>query len=306
MKVTRFAWLLVVAAIVTIALKTAAWLLTGSVGLLSDALESLVNLAAAAFALVMLSIAARPPDELHAYGHGKAEYFASGAEGALIVGSAALIIWSALPRLLSPQPLEQVGLGALIATVAGVFNIFLARVLLRAAHTHNSTVLHASSQHLVADAWTSAAVIAGVVAVQLTGWQRLDPILAIVVAANIVRTGVLLVRDAALGLMDTAIPQSEQHALMQVLDSYGRRGVSYHALRTRRAGVRRFASVHVLVPGAWSVQEGHDLLEVLEDAMRGAVPGINIITHLEPRDDPAALYDIDIDRDSGSHRTARP
>ncbi len=296
MKLVRFAWLLIAAALFTIALKAAAWYVTGSVGLLSDALESIVNLASAFLALAMLTIAARPPDELHAYGHGKAEYFSSGVEGALIVLSAGGIVWAAISRLIDPRPLEMVGTGVLVAFVATCVNLVVARVLLTAGRENRSATLEAGAQHLMTDFWTSVAVVGGVIVVSLTGWQRLDPLLALLVAANIVRTGLKLLRASTLGLMDTAIPAAERDAITKVLDSYAARDVQYHALRTRQAGARKFASVHVLVPGDWSVQRGHELLEEIEAGIAAAVQGLNIFTHLEPRDDPAAFRDIGLDR----------
>ena len=296
MKLVRFAWLLILAALFTIALKALAWYVTGSVGLLSDALESIVNLASAFLALAMLTIAARPPDELHAYGHGKAEYFSSGFEGALIVLSAGGIVWAAISRLINPRPLQEVNTGLAVAFAATCVNLVVARVLLKAGRENRSATLEAGAQHLMTDFWTSVAVLAGVVVVSLSGWQRLDPIIALLVAANILRTGFQLMRASTLGLMDTAISAAERDAIIRVLASYASRDVQYHALRTRQAGTRRFASVHVLVPGDWSVQRGHELLEEIEEAIAAAVPGLSIFTHLEPRDDPAAFRDIGLDR----------
>jgi cation diffusion facilitator family transporter len=296
---TRFAWLSIATALLTIVLKATAYVLTDSVGLLSDALESLVNLVAALMALAMLTLAARPPDDLHAYGHTKAEYFASGMEGALIVLAAGSIAWTAVPRLIAPQPLEQVGIGIALSVVASAVNWGVARILLHAGRTAQSITLEADAQHLLTDVWTSVAVIAGIGAVAVTGWERLDPLIALVVATNIVRTGGQLLRRSALGLMDAAISRPEQEALIWVLNQYTDQGIHYHALRTRQAGARKFVSVHVLVPGAWTVQQGHHLLEQLEAAMRAAVPGVHVFTHLEPRDDPAAWQDIALDRQEG-------
>jgi cation diffusion facilitator family transporter len=292
----RFAWLLVAAAIITIALKAAAFIVTGSVGLLSDALESIVNLAAAFLALTMLSIAARPPDESHEYGHGKAEYFSSGAEGALIVISAAGIAWAAIPRLVTPHPLQRIDVGLAAAMVASLINLGVARVLLAAARTHRSATLEASARHLMTDFWTSVAVLAGVILVSATGWQRIDPLLALLVAGNIVRTGFQLLRESTLGLMDAALPSADRDAIVRVLDGFASRNVQYHALRTRMAGARKFVAVHILVPGEWTVQQGHELLEELEAAILSVVPGVNTMTHLEPREDPAAFEDIRLDR----------
>jgi len=292
----RFAWLSIAAAIATIALKAFAYLLTGSVGLLSDALESLVNLAGALMALAMLSLAARPADDNHAYGHGKAEYFSSGVEGGLILIAAISIGIAAVDRLLHPRPLEQVGLGLGVSVVASLVNLGVSLVLGRAARQYDSITLQANAHHLMTDVWTSAGVLVGVGAVVLTGWLWLDPLVALAVAANIVWTGVRIVHASVLGLMDTALPAAEQAAITAVLDRYVGDEVQYHALRTRQAGPRRFVSVHVLVPGAWTVERGHDLLERIEAELRGALPLVSVLTHLEPLEDPAAHDDLDLDR----------
>ena len=293
----RFAWLSIAAAVATIALKAFAYLLTGSVGLLSDALESFVNLAGALMALAMLSLAARPPDANHAYGHGKAEYFSSGVEGGLILIAAVSIAVAAVDRLLHPRPLEQLGLGLTISVVASLVNFGVSVVLMRAAKQYDSITLRANAHHLMTDVWTSAGVLVGVGAVALTGWLWLDPLVALAVAANIVWTGVRIVHASILGLMDTALPAAELAAITAVLDRYAGDEVRYHALRTRQAGPRRFVSVHVLVPGAWSVMRGHDLLERIEADIREALPLVSVLTHLEPLEDPAAHNDLDLDRD---------
>jgi cation diffusion facilitator family transporter len=293
---TRYAWLSIAAAVITIGLKVAAYWLTGSVGLLSDALESLVNLIAAIMALAMLTIAARPPDEEHAYGHSKAEYFSSGVEGALIVLAAVSIGWAAWPRLLQPQPIEQPGLGLAISVAASALNFAVARILLAAGRRYHSITLEADARHLVTDVWTSAGVLVGIVAVVLTGWERLDPIIALLVAANIIWTGVQLVRRSALGLLDTALPAEEQAAVRQVLDRYAQPEVQFHALRTRQAGARQFVSLHVLVPGQWTVQRGHALLEQIERDIRAALPNVTVFTHLESLDDPTSWQDTALDR----------
>lgn len=292
----RFAWLSIAAALATLGLKTGAYVLTGSVGLLSDALESMVNLAGALMALAMLTVAARPEDDNHAFGHSKAEYFSSGVEGTLILAAAAGIAFAAVERLLSPRPLEQIGAGLLVSLAASLINLGVALVLRRAARRHGSITLDAGSQHLLTDVWTSAGVMAGLGAVALTGWQRLDPLLALGVAANIVWTGVRIVRESVHGLMDRALPADEQEKIRQVLESHRPAGASYHALRTRRSGVRRFVSLHVLVPGGWTVQQGHDLLDQIEADVRGALPNTHVFTHLEPLDDPASFADIRLDR----------
>jgi len=293
---TRFAWLSIAAAVVTIGLKTAAYMITGSVGLLSDALESVVNLVAAIMALAMLTIAARPPDEEHAYGHEKAEYFSSGAEGALILVAAISIIATSVPRLISPQPIEQVGVGLAISVGASLVNLAVALVLRRAGRQHRSITLEADSAHLMTDVWTSAGVLVAVGLVAVTGWERLDPLIALVVAANIIWSGVSLMRRSVLGLMDTALPAAPLVTIRQVQERYGGQGITFHALRTRQSGARAFASMHVLVPGDWTVQRGHELLERIEAEIRAAVPNITVFTHLEPLGDPIAWQDTQLDR----------
>jgi len=293
----RYAWLSIAAAIATIALKAAAYLLTGSVGLLSDALESLVNLAGALMALAMLSLAARPPDANHAYGHGKAEYFSSGVEGGLILIAAISIGVAAVDRLLHPRPLEQVGLGLAVSVVASVINLGVSLVLTRAARQYDSITLKANAHHLMTDVWTSAGVLVGVGAVVVTGWLWLDPLVALAVAANIVWTGIRIVHDSVQGLMDVALPRHEQETIEAVLGRYVTDEVQYHALRTRQAGPRRFVSVHVLVPGAWSVAQGHELVERIEADLRAALPMMSVLTHVEPLEDPAAHDDLELDRD---------
>jgi cation diffusion facilitator family transporter len=295
---TRFAWLSIAAALATMALKSVAYWVTGSVGLLSDALESLVNLAGALMALAMLTVAARPPDEDHPHGHGKAEYFSAGAEGALIVVAALAIAVAAVDRLLHPRPIEQVGIGLAVSVAASLVNLGVALVLLRAARAHRSATLQASGHHLLTDVWTSAGVLVGVGAVAATGWLVLDPLVALAVAANIVFTGSRIVRDSVAGLMDAALPASELAVLRGLLDRYvAADGIEYHALRTRQSGARRFVSLHVLVPPEWSVQQGHDLLERIEGDIRRALPPATVDTHLEPLGDPAAMGDEDLHRD---------
>ncbi len=298
----RFAWLSVAAAVATIALKTGAYLLTGSVGLLSDALESLVNLAAAVITLILLSVSVRPPSEEHAYGYGKAEYFASGAEGALILIAASGIGWAAVARLLDPRPIEQVGLGLAISVIASAINFAVARVLLRAGRRHRSVALEADAHHLMTDVWTSAGVLVGVGAVAITGWRRLDPIVALLVALNIVWTGVQILRRSALGLLDRALAPDDLAALRAVLDGHAGPEVQFHALRTRQAGPRRFVSLHVLVPGAWTVARGHALVDAIEGEILAALPGATVETHLEALEDPAAWEDIGLDRPGPSQR----
>jgi cation diffusion facilitator family transporter len=295
----RFAWLAIAAAVATIALKTAAWWLTGSVGLLSDALESFVNLAAAVVTLAMLTVAARPPDEAYAYGYSKAEYFASGLEGTLILVAAVLIGIAAVQRLLAPQPLESVGVGLAISVVASAVNLGAARVLARAGRHHRSIALEAGAKHLMTDVWTSAGVVVGVALVALTGWLWLDPVIALAVAAHIVWAGVGIVRRSVVGLLDHALPETERRAIEAVLDGFRTQGIEFHALRTRAAAGRSFVSMHVLVPGAWSVQRGHDVVEEIEARVQKAVPTASVFTHIEPLEDPASYRDERLDREPG-------
>jgi cation diffusion facilitator family transporter len=302
---TRYAWLSVGAAVATIALKTVAYVLTGSVGLLSDAVESLVNLVGALMALSMLTVASRPADEDHTYGHSKAEYFSSGVEGTLILVAALSIAVAAVRRLLAPQPLEQVGIGLAVSVGASAINLAVAIVLLRAGRRHHSITLESNAQHLFTDVWTSAGVIVGVVAVVGTGWLPLDPVVALLVAANIVWTGTRIVRRSVLGLMDTALPASELAAVKAALDSHLDDGIEYHALRTRQSGARRFVSLHVLVPGSWTVHRGHALLEDLEARIRAVVPNVTVFTHLESLDDPASWDDQHLDRVEPAPEAAR-
>ncbi len=292
----RYAWLSIGAALATMAMKGVAYLLTGSIGLMSDAIESLVNVIGAVMALSMLTVAARPPDDEHLYGHGKAEYFSSFLEGSLIFAAAVGIGIAAVERLLQPRPLEQIGLGLAVLVAASLVNLVAALVILRAGRKHHSITLEANAKHLLTDVWTSAGVFAGVGAVALTGWQMLDPIIALAVAANIVYTGVSIVRESVSGLMDTALPETEVRSVQAVLDRHETGGVAFHALRTRQSGARRFVSVHVLVPGRWTVQRGHRLLEAIEGEIRDALPNVTVFTHLESLDDPASYDDVTLDR----------
>ena len=296
MPVSAYLKLSIAVALATIALKTAAWWLTGSVALLSDALESLVNLAGATFALLMVVIAQRPADEGHPYGHHKAEYFSSGFEGALIMLAAASILYASVGRLLAPQAIHRVELGVGISIVASAINLVVARILFRAGRRHQSITLEADAHHLMSDVWTSVGVIIGVGAAALTGWHRLDPIIAIAVALNIVRTGVSILRRSLMGLLDTAIPEDLLCKISDIFSHHAAAGVRFHALRTRQAGAWRFIDFHVLVPGHWSVQRGHDLLEQIEEEVRGAVPNSSVFTHLEPIEDPASFADVSLER----------
>jgi cation diffusion facilitator family transporter len=295
---TRFAWLSIAAALATITLKSTAYILTGSVGLLSDAIESLVNLAGAVMALFMLSIAARPADESHVFGHSKAEYFASLVEGVLILTAAAGIITTAANRLLHPQPLQDLGIGLVVSAFASLINFLVSRVLMEQGRKRNSIALEADAHHLMTDVWTSVGVIGGVAIAGITGWNRLDPILAIVVGFNIIWTSFQLLRRSVMGLMDAALSREEQDLIEQVLTTYRERGVNFHALMTRQAAARRFISVHVLVPGEWTVHDAHHIAEDFEADIRSTLGGVvTVFTHLEPAEDELSMEDISLDRE---------
>lgn len=292
-RVTLYAWLSIGAALVTIGLKTAAYLATNSVGLLSDALESGVNLVAAVVTLLALRIALRPPDREHEFGHDKAEYFASGVEGAMIFVAALVIVVSAVWRLWVPADLESLGLGMVVSAVASVVNLVVARVLLRAARRHHSIALEADGDHLMTDVWTSAGVIAAVAIVAVTGWSILDPLIAIAVALNILRIGARLLHRSGMGLLDTTIAADERRVVVEILDRHAaREGTKWRALRTRQAGARRFVDVHVLVPGSWSVQRGHELCDRIEAELEATRIKTNTFTHLEPMQEPSGERDL--------------
>jgi len=293
---TRYAWLSIAAALATILLKGVAWKLTGSVGLLSDAIESFVNLAGAIMALWMLTLAAQPADDDHAHGHGKAEYFSSAFEGFLILLAAVSIAYTAVDRLMNPRPLEAVGVGLLVSVAASVINFATARVLLGVGRKHNSITLEADAHHLMTDVWTSVGVIAGVGLVWLTGALWLDPVIALLVAANIVWTGWQLMQRSAAGLMDVSLPAERLDEIEALLAGYRLQGLDFHALRTRQAGSRAFVTLHVLVPGHWTVQEGHDWAERIEADIRRALPHCHVTTHLEPLEDPLSMVDQGLDR----------
>ncbi len=295
-RVTRYAVVAVVAAVLTIGLKVVAWRLTGSVAILSDALESFVNLATSLIALIVLVIAARPADEEHAYGHTKVEYFASGFEGAMILIAAISIGYAAVARLLNPVEIVAVPEGIAFTIAAALVNLAAAQLLFRAEAQTDSIALGAGARHLMVDVWTSVAVVVGVILTSATGVARLDPIIAIAVAANIVRTGFELIRRSMLGLIDTALPEEVRERIVRILEENRPAGTQYHAIRTRQAGSWRFISFHMLVPGEWSVQTGHDLLERLEEKVREGVPNCTVFTHLEPIEDPISWEDTELHR----------
>jgi cation diffusion facilitator family transporter len=295
-KLTRFAWLSIAAALVTIAMKSFAYLLTGSVGLLSDAVESVVNLVGAIMALGMLTIAALPPDDNHSYGHSKAEYFSSVVEGILILVAAGTIGYAAIERLIHPRPLEQLGFGLIVSVLASLVNFVVSRILLRAGKKHNSITLEADAQHLMTDVWTSVGVLGGLTVVALTKWLPLDSIMGLIVAVNIVWTGYKLISRSVSGLMDVALPESEQKAIDDVLAKYRQKGVEFHAVRTRQAAARRFVSIHVLVPGAWTVHDAHHVAENIEHDIHTALGEAVVATHIEPVEDEISMDDIPLDR----------
>jgi cation diffusion facilitator family transporter len=287
----RYAWLSVATALATMALKGFAAWLTGSLGLLSDALESLVNLGAALIALYTLRVATREPDEKHPFGYSKAEYFSAAVEGALILLAALAIVVTALPRLANPQPILRFDVGIFISLVAAALNLGTALVLLRAGKRHDSIALEADAHHLLTDVWTSIGVVAGVGATVLSGWLALDPLIAIAVAVNIVWTGAKVLRRSVLGLMDRALPEPDLERIRGILEPYRARGLDYHALRTRRAGRLRLVEMHLLVPGEMSVREGHGIADEIEENIRAALPGSAVLTHLEPIEDAASYED---------------
>lgn len=294
----KFIYLSIAAAVATISIKLTAYFLTNSVGLLSDAMESCVNLAAAFVALVMLNLAEKPPDERHEFGHNKAEYFSSAIEGGLIVLAAGSIIWSAVPRIVHPQPLEKLGIGLIIALSASLINLAVSIILIRNGRKNNSITLEADGKHLRTDVVTSAGVLLGIALVKLTGWMMLDGIVAVGVALNIVWTGYQLMRKSAMGLLDTALPQNEIQRITGILEGYGQREVKFHSLRTRQSGQRKFISVHLEMPWKWDLRQGHNLAEKVEKDIRMLFPDspTTVFTHLEPAGDPESMLDTGIDR----------
>ncbi|AFY92984.1 cation diffusion facilitator family transporter [Chamaesiphon minutus] len=291
-----YTFLSIGAALMTIALKTGAYFLTGSVGLLSDALESGINLVAALAAFWALSFAATPADEDHPFGHNKAEYFSSGLESILIFIAAIGIAVVAVGRLSSPQPLEQLGVGLFLTLVATAINGGVAWILLRAGRRLRSITLRADAHHLFTDVWTSGGVILGIFLVKLTGWLILDPIIALCVAVSILVSGVKMLQETGAGLLDTSLPVKERSRITHIFSRHEPQGIRFHALRTRVSGSRRFVTFHVLVPGNWTVQQGHDLCEDVEAAIVEALPGTNVVSHMEPLEDPKSWTDLELDR----------
>jgi cation diffusion facilitator family transporter len=293
----RYAWPSIIVAVVTLGMKLLGWWLTGSVGLLSDALETVVNLVAAFIALVSLNVSAKPADDDHAYGHTKVEYFASGMEGAMVLVAAGGIAWNAILHLLHPHPLEKINVGLWLVGAATVLNFVVARILFSAGRRERSVALEADAHHLMTDVWTTITVIVAVFLVSVTGWNWLDPLTGVLLAFHIMAIGVKLVRQALLGLMDTGFPEEDMKIVRDVLAEHSNEGVQYHALRTRQAGARRFMSVHLLVPGKWTVAEGHEVAERVEADLRAKLPRLHVTTHLEPLEDPVSWEDEGLERE---------
>ena len=287
----RFMWLSLAASVTTVVLKYVAYLLTDSVGLLSDAIESIVNVVAAIIALLALRAAAKPADDTHHFGRGKAEYLSSGIEGFMIFAAATAILVTAIPRLWERPPLEDLGVGLLVTSVATVINLAVGFLLLQTGRKHRSATLRADGHHLLTDVWTSIGVIVGVLLVMLTGWEILDPLIAIGVAINIMVVGFRLIREALRGLLDVSLPKEITDQIVEVLGRHAVDGVTFHGLQTRESGRDRFMSIHMLVPGEWTVQRAHDASEEVEDELCTTVADLTVITHVEPREDPRAYDD---------------
>lgn len=292
MQVSSYLKLSIAVAVTTIVLKTGAWWFTDSVSLLSDALESLVNLAGAMFALTMVTVAAQPPDEDHPYGHHKAEYFSSGFEGVLIFVAAIAIVWAAVQRLMAPQPIDKIGLGIALSVVSSAMNGALAWAMMRKAREHRSMALEADARHLFTDVWTSAGVVAGILAVVLTGWLWLDPVIAIAVALNILREGATLVWRSAGGLMDQAVEPDVRDEIEKVLDGFSHQSIRFDHVTTRRAGQRRFIDMHMHMPPGWSLGRAAAVRTSVEQALMSAVPGLRATIQLLPMDVEAHFDDV--------------
>ena len=293
---THYAMLSIAVAVVTFLLKLVAWRLTGSVGLLSDALESLANVAAAMVALASLHVAMKPEDDDHAHGHSKAEYFAAGVEGGLIMIAALVIGWEAIDRFFAPQTITQPVAGLAVSMFASLLNFIVAGILAKVGHQRRSVALEADARHLMTDVWTSIAVLIAVSLVSFTGWPWLDPLIGLLLAFHIIITGVKLVNESLHGLMDSAVAPDELESIRTALGRYADKGVQFHALRTRRAGALKFMSVHLLMPGAWTIAQGHDLSEQIENDLRKLIPGLVVVTHLEPEEDPVSWDDVGLER----------
>lgn len=287
----KYIWISIAASVITISLKSAAYFLTGSVGLLSDAMESFINLAAAVMALVMLIIAMRPPDREHPFGHHKAEYFSSVTEGIMILLAAIAIGVTATERLLHPLPVQQLGTGLLISTGASLVNLFVGLMLVRAGKKQRSIILEADGKHLLTDVWTTAGVLSALFVVKISGWLILDPLIAILVACNIIYTGIRLIMRSVSGLMDSAMSEKEQATIREILDSSCTEGMKYHSLYTRSAASKNFIFFHLLIPGNWEIIHGHQVTKQIETEIKNALPGSEVFIHMEPLNDPDAFDD---------------
>lgn len=289
--IAKIMWISIVASVITIGLKWYAFLLTGSVGFMSDALESGINLLAAIVAFYSLAVAARPADKEHPFGHDKAEYFSSLAEGVLIVIAAFGIAYAAINRMYHPQPLESLDFGMLLSVAATLVNFVTARILLYFSRKHNSITIEADAHHLMTDVWTTVGIIAGIFLVKLTGWQLIDPIMAILVAISIVYTGIKLIIRSMDGLMDSQLSEKEMVQIREVLDRYKSEDVDYHALYTRRASAKQFITFHLLFPGEYTVHKAHELTKQIEYDIKTQLPYSDVFIHVEPLNDPDAFDD---------------
>lgn len=296
MNLHRYARVSLVVAFFVIVLKFTAYWLTGSVSLLSDALESIVNILGASATMWALAVSEMPPDDEHAHGHDKAEYFSSGFEGALVLIAAIVIIVTAVERLITPEPVTMDTRALALVIGTSLINYFAARWLMRAAKAHDSIALEADSHHLMSDVLTSVGVTIGVIAAVVSGYGWIDPVVAILVGLNIIRTGWDLLRRSVDGLLDASLLPADHSRVHAVIDRFRSSVVDFHAIRTRRSGTRKFVTFHVLVPGHWSVQRGHDLLEAIEIELHQAIPQLHVITHLEPSEDPSSFHDIELHR----------
>jgi cation diffusion facilitator family transporter len=301
----RYMQLSLGAALSTIALKTVAATITGSVGLLSDALESGVNLVAAVVALWALRLAARPADSVHQFGHGKAEYISAAVEGGMVFVAATVIVWTSIRRLIDPAPVEHVGVGLVVSTAASLINLAVGLALLRAGRRHRSITLVADGKHLLTDVVTSAGVLVGIGLVAIFDWELLDPIVALLVGLNILVTGYGLVRRSVSGILDAALPAEDVARIESILDRYRRDGIDFHDLRTRESGRQRFVYLDVLVPDDWTVKRGHDVAEEVKSDLASLLPGVVTFAHVEPRDDPASYDHGELEPPGREHRRLR-
>ncbi len=287
----KFIWMSIAASVLTISLKSLAYFLTGSVGLLSDAIESFINLAAGIMALIMLIIALSPPDRKHPFGHNKAEYFSSVTEGILILLAAIAIGVTAIERIIRPQPIEQLGTGLLISAAASIINLAVGLMLLKAGKKYRSIILESDGKHLLTDVWTTAGVLLALLLVKITGWIILDSIIAVIVALNIIYTGIKLIIRSVSGLMDTAISDKDQMEIKKILDECCAGEVKYHSLHTRIAASKRFIFFHLIVPGSWNISNSHEITKEIERRIKSALEDSEVFIHIEPLDDPDSFDD---------------